>query len=281
MVFVGGGNTLYAVDRWTRLGWMVPLLREAAERGCVLTGGPAGAICWFDSGHSDSADPDTYRDAMLRRHRDDDDDDDANNAEESSAYGPSQTKKDWSYLRVPGLGLVPGPFVCCPHHDRVQSNGMLRAHDFDEMLLRRARSCRRSVLGLGIDHHAAFVVEGERYSVFSRPGKVGSVSRSSDDDDDEIASPVFDVDEDGTARGAPGVWSKRVLVDDNDNDNDDDPARRNELVVEAMVCPPEGRLADLLDYGGDNLPGQNNVENDENQKAVEKCRRENKSGISL
>ena len=27
------------------------------ERGCVLCGGSAGCICWFDGGHSDSLAP--------------------------------------------------------------------------------------------------------------------------------------------------------------------------------------------------------------------------------
>ena len=50
-----------------------------------------------------------------------DDDDDDNNA------------KEWDYIRLEGLGFVPG--LCCPHHDRVQSNGILRATDFDVMML--------------------------------------------------------------------------------------------------------------------------------------------------
>ena len=44
---------------------MVEMLRKASERGAVLTGGSAGAIWVFQSGHSDSADPDTFREPML------------------------------------------------------------------------------------------------------------------------------------------------------------------------------------------------------------------------
>jgi hypothetical protein len=51
VIVVGGGNTLYAIDRWQNLK-MIPQLRRAMERGAVLTGGSAGAICWFDGGHS-------------------------------------------------------------------------------------------------------------------------------------------------------------------------------------------------------------------------------------
>ena len=40
---------------------MDKLLRVASERGAVMVGGSAGAICWFDGGHSDSLDPTTVR----------------------------------------------------------------------------------------------------------------------------------------------------------------------------------------------------------------------------
>jgi dipeptidase E len=52
IVLVSGGNTLYAVDKWRSLGLDI-ILKEAAHRGTVLTGGSAGLICWFDGGHSD------------------------------------------------------------------------------------------------------------------------------------------------------------------------------------------------------------------------------------
>jgi len=32
-------------------------IKEAVKRGVVISGGSAGAICWFDGGHSDSMDP--------------------------------------------------------------------------------------------------------------------------------------------------------------------------------------------------------------------------------
>ena len=35
---------------------------------------------------------------------------------------------------IEGLGFLPG--LCCPHHDRVQSNGVLRAEDFEKLLRR-------------------------------------------------------------------------------------------------------------------------------------------------
>jgi hypothetical protein len=59
VIVMSGGNTLFACDLLARLG-VNPLLHRAMRRGCVLCGGSAGAICWFDAGHSDSMDPAYY-----------------------------------------------------------------------------------------------------------------------------------------------------------------------------------------------------------------------------
>ena len=56
VIAVSGGNTLYAMKQWKKLGVDV-LLRDACDRGAVLCGGSAGAICWYEGGHSDSRDP--------------------------------------------------------------------------------------------------------------------------------------------------------------------------------------------------------------------------------
>ena len=172
VLVVSGGNTLYAVDRWAAVG-LAPLLRSAAAGGTLLTGGSAGAICWFDAGHSDSADPETYRGAMLAAGG-------GGGRDESSAPRGDGRPAHWRYVRSPGLGLLPG--IVCPHHDRVQSNGILRAADFDEMLLRHPGED-----GVAIDHWAGLVIDGGRYEVFTVPDKEGSVD------------------------GRPGVWLKRVV----------------------------------------------------------------------
>ena len=65
VIIVSGGNTLHAIDRWVKLG-VNNMARAAMERGAVLTGGSAGAICWFDAGHSDSDDSETFMAHMLK-----------------------------------------------------------------------------------------------------------------------------------------------------------------------------------------------------------------------
>jgi len=53
VLYVGGGNTLNMIALW-RLWGVDVALRQALERGIVLAGISAGAICWFEEGLSDS-----------------------------------------------------------------------------------------------------------------------------------------------------------------------------------------------------------------------------------
>ena len=101
VIYVGGGNTLKMMRRWRRLG-VDDLLRTAHDRGAVLCGSSAGAICWFDSGHSDSM----------------------------SFYSP----EDWKYIAVTGMGLLSG--LACPHYNG-ETDGVPRRRDFHEMLQRK------------------------------------------------------------------------------------------------------------------------------------------------
>lgn len=201
VILVSGGNTLYAVDRWTRLG-LHDIMRQAMLRGSVLTGGSAGAICWFQGGHSDSADPDTYKSAMLSVS-------DRGGDESSSAPTGTEDTKPWEYIRVEGLGFFPG--LICPHHDKTQSNGVLRAADFDSMLLRHPAE-----RGIGIDHWAALELSGGDFRVVAAQGKAGSVLP------DDKFSPE--------RKGVPGIWLKEV----------------RDGKVHRVLCPKEGKVEDLL-----------------------------------
>jgi dipeptidase E len=164
VIIISGGNTLYAMNYWRALG-LPALVKKAADRGCVLTGGSAGAICWFDAGHSDSADPDTYKARMIA-------DASASSGtlkDESSTLEEGHEAKKWEYIRVKCFGFLPG--LVCPHADRTQSNGVLRTMDFDQMLLRH-----RGERGICIDHFAALIVDGDQYSVLSMFGRAGNAN---------------------------------------------------------------------------------------------------------
>jgi dipeptidase E len=98
IIYVGGGNTLLMMRIWRRLG-VDKLLVSAYENGTVLSGISAGAICWFDSGHSDSM----------------------------SFYNP----RKWKYINVRGLGLISG--IHCPHYNSM-TRGVPRRKHFRDMI---------------------------------------------------------------------------------------------------------------------------------------------------
>ena len=200
-VLVSGGNTLFAVDRWIKLG-IDQLLREAVERRVVMCGGSAGAICWFDGGHSDSMDPDSYKKVKLSLAAAEDVRDD------SAAPTSAAEAKPWKYIRVDGLGFLPG--LMCPHFDKTQSNGILRAIDFDTMMLAHSGET-----GVCLDHWAALVVEGEAYKVIYPEGREGSVK------DGAFSAERL---------GVPGMWIKNVEGG----------------AVTTKLAPYSGQLIDIL-----------------------------------
>jgi dipeptidase E len=77
VVYVSGGNTANMLAVW-RVHGVDAILRDAWERGIVLCGPSAGAICWFEGGVTDS-------------------------------FGPQLAP--W----LDGLGFLSGTF--CPHYD--------------------------------------------------------------------------------------------------------------------------------------------------------------------
>ena len=122
IIYVGGGNTLMMMRRWRHLG-VDALLRAAFERGAVMCGVSAGAICWFERGHSDSM----------------------------AYYNPDH----WKYIAVTGLGLVKG--IACPHYNS-HTNGVTRREDFHQMLHR----LRRPGLAIDNNCAVAFTDDGFR-----------------------------------------------------------------------------------------------------------------------
>lgn len=212
-------------------------------------------------------DPDSYKEAKLgSAHGDSEPDiDDATEGqkeeEKDEGVDDDDDAKEWDYIRVNGLGFVPG--LCCPHHDRVQSNGVLRATDFDDMMLRhptevtfflrvlltyttrlsphahaRASSVACvpppfSQVGICIDHNAAFVIDESSYRVLrptseDLPGSVSSDGSFS-----------------GERLGKPGVWIKEVL--------------RDGCTLRVRQCPDSGSISQLLRVPHDIVPSVRNM----------------------
>jgi dipeptidase E len=152
LIYVGGGNTLRMMRIWRRFG-IDTLLIRAAHRGTVTAGLSAGAICWHDWGHSDSR-----------------------------SYSG---RKNWSYIKVRSLGLLPGFY--CPHLDSEK-----RHASFRKMVL------RDRMTGIACDNYAAIHYDdrGARCVTSRRNARVhiytcsqGRISVSSYQSGEKIALP--------------------------------------------------------------------------------------------
>ncbi len=53
VIYVGGGDTVFMIEEWKKSG-MLALIKDAYERGVILAGLSAGAICWFTDIYTDS-----------------------------------------------------------------------------------------------------------------------------------------------------------------------------------------------------------------------------------
>lgn len=137
IIYVGGGNTLKMMRRWRKLG-VDKLLIQAYQAGTVMCGVSAGSICWFAGGHSDSL----------------------------SFYHPD----DWQYIRVTGLGLIPGTH--CPHYDS-DTLGVKRADSFQAMMSKRRDT------GIAIDDNCAIIFIDDQYRVISINNSQAYVLRKS------------------------------------------------------------------------------------------------------
>jgi len=121
LIYVGGGNTLKMMNLWRKSG-VDNCLRQAYRNGIVLSGLSAGGICWFEYGYSDSM----------------------------SSYNPLS----WKYIKVRGLGLIPG--LHCPHASRPE-----KRDQFAEFIR------RHSEVGIAIANHCAIEFIDGKYRVSS------------------------------------------------------------------------------------------------------------------
>ncbi|MBQ9729707.1 MAG: peptidase E [Clostridia bacterium] len=53
MIYVGGGDTVFMIECWKQSG-LLPLIMDAYQRGVIIAGLSAGAICWFTDMYTDS-----------------------------------------------------------------------------------------------------------------------------------------------------------------------------------------------------------------------------------
>ena len=53
VIYVGGGDTVFMMESWKKTG-LLELIKDAYERGVIIAGLSAGAICWFSDIYTDS-----------------------------------------------------------------------------------------------------------------------------------------------------------------------------------------------------------------------------------
>lgn len=141
MIYVGGGDTVFMIERWKQTG-LLPLIREAYERGVVICGLSAGAICWFSDMYTDSA-------VALS----------GSAASGSALVSESETvvsglgvsaadadEKNEKYAMFSGLGWIKGKIS--PHYGA-------RMVDFDEIL------CYNNCSAYGLEDNSAILIENE------------------------------------------------------------------------------------------------------------------------
>ena len=87
LVYIGGGDTKFMLDHWRESG-LIDLILDAYERGVIIAGLSAGAICWFKDMYSD--------------------------------YDLMRNKENGEYKILDGLSVIDG--ACSPHFGERESD---------------------------------------------------------------------------------------------------------------------------------------------------------------
>jgi len=124
LIYVGKGNSLMMMRKWRFTG-LDKLLFKASKKGTVLAGLGAGALCWFEHGHSEAM----------------------------KYYKEGEHKKDWDYIRVKCLRLI-DRFMLCPSFDDAK-----RADSFTSMVKRMGG------IGIGLDKNCAIHVKDNHFRI--------------------------------------------------------------------------------------------------------------------
>ena len=82
LIYIGGGDTLFMLDWWKQKG-ILELILDAYNRGVIIAGLSAGAICWFEK---------MYTDSQFINGKD-----------------------NYKYSICDGLAVLQG--LCCPHYE--------------------------------------------------------------------------------------------------------------------------------------------------------------------
>ena len=124
LIYVGKGNSLMMMRKWRFTG-LDKLLMKASEKGTVLAGIGAGALCWFEHGHSEAM----------------------------KYYQEEGKNEQWDYIRVKCLRLI-DRFMLCPSFEDTK-----RADSFTDMVKRMGG------IGIGLEKNCAIHVKDNNFRI--------------------------------------------------------------------------------------------------------------------
>lgn len=136
MIYAGGGDTVFMIEQWKKTG-LLSLIREAYERGVVICGLSAGAICWFSDMYTDSATAAATAAAASES---------SAAADMTAVSAAAASENAEKYSMFPGLGWIKGKIS--PHYGA-------RMVDFDKIL------CYNNGSAYGLEDNSAILIENE------------------------------------------------------------------------------------------------------------------------
>ncbi len=151
MLFVAGGNTRAMINFW-RQNNIAAEIESKIREGVVLAGGSAGALAWFELGHSDAE------------------------------FYEKPEGEPWEYILTEGLGFIGA--TACPHFDSKTADNEPRRDNFTQLLIKNDHP----MPAIGITNRAALVIDGEDYRTLSvdETGAVFTIELDSNDNATEI-----------------------------------------------------------------------------------------------
>lgn len=172
LIFISGGNSLFALLRWQSIG-LDQLIKDAAIKGKVLSGGSAGCGCFFSSLQTDSLKPEACK-----------------LSEKVLMELSPEARLNWSFTRITCLGFIDA--FCVPHIDTVGTNNVARVDTAKKMLLeanmankavslltnddeatggggneQHQQQQHRPIYGFGVDEKACIIYEEGKIKIWS------------------------------------------------------------------------------------------------------------------
>ena len=139
LIYIGGGDTLFMLDWWRKKG-ILELVLDAYNRGVIIAGLSAGAICWFEK---------MYTDSQFINGKD-----------------------NYKYSICDGVAILDG--ICCPHYEE-RVNDFDREFLFSDMKFAWAIEGDSAVVFKNGEFHDALSSGGSSYKLIRNGEKIEKI----------------------------------------------------------------------------------------------------------